>query len=528
MIVALRVTKGESAPSDFVFFITYLAQLYGPLNNLGYIYRSVNQSLVDTERLLKLLNEPTEVEDTADAPDLIIGDGEIEFDNVSFSYDNRTTALNGVSFKVPKGSSVALVGESGAGKSTILRLLYRFYDLKEGEGRILIDGQNIKDVTQKSLRKAIGVVPQDSVLFNTSVGYNIGYGKFDASPDEVKAAAQGAQMHDRIMSFPDGYETKVGERGVRLSGGEKQRVAIARTLLKNPPILLLDEATSALDTSTEKDIQKALQNLQRGRSSLSIAHRLSTIASADVILVLKDGQIIEQGSHKELLAHDDVFAPMWADQISASGDPATSIEAQRVKKEAVSGYLGDQTESAADAAVEDEAPHEPAASDAFVDTPEAVPAVFDSTESAQDAPPVPFKEPVAFPADESGPPAQLAFPTSDDTQRPPSERIASQSGGGVTFEDSVNATPSRTATPDPEAEPKRKRISSQNFQRFARKMSLTTRRQGSGTKREASSPPQDDAVASSARNSNDSPAASVQSDIGKSKDNKKAKRKSIF
>jgi len=435
-----------------------------------------------------------------------------------------------VSFKVPKGSSVALVGESGAGKSTILRLLYRFYDLKEGEGRILIDGQNIRDVTQKSLRKAIGVVPQDSVLFNTSISYNIGYGKFDASPDEIEAAAQGAQMHDRIMSFPDGYETKVGERGVRLSGGEKQRVAIARTLLKNPPILLLDEATSALDTSTEKDIQKALQNLQRGRSSLSIAHRLSTIASADVILVLKDGQIIEQGTHKELLAHGGVFATMWADQISTSGDPVTSIEDQSVKNEAVSD-LGDQTESAADAAVEDEAPREPAMSDAFVDTPEVVPAALDSTENAQDAPPVPLKEPEAFPADESSPPSQLAFPTSDDTQRPSSERISSQSGGGVTFGDTVNAPPSRTASPDPEVEPKRKRIASQNFQRFARKMSLTTRRQGSGTKREASSTPQDGAGASSVRNSNVSPAGSVQSDIDKSKDkkkDKKEKRKSIF
>ncbi|KAH7915239.1 hypothetical protein BJ138DRAFT_178160 [Hygrophoropsis aurantiaca] len=282
MIVTNRIIQGRSTTSDFVVFIAYFAQLYAPLNNLGYVYRSINQSLVDTERLLKLLAEPTEVNDNPNAPDMVVEQGEVEFENVSFSYDNRTTALQNISFKVPAGSSVALVGESGAGKSTILRLLYRFYDLGPGEGRILIDGQDIRDVTQSSLRAAIGVVPQDPVLFNTTIAYNIGYGKFDATPAETEAAAQAAQMHDRIMSFPDGYETKVGERGVRLSGGEKQRVAIARTLLKNPPILLLDEATSALDTSTEKDIQKALQNLQKGRSSLSIAHRLSTIASADM------------------------------------------------------------------------------------------------------------------------------------------------------------------------------------------------------------------------------------------------------
>ncbi|EDR09151.1 uncharacterized protein LACBIDRAFT_249450, partial [Laccaria bicolor S238N-H82] len=325
IVVRGIIAKGEPHASKFVIFITYLAQLYTPLNQLGYIYRSVNQSLVDTERLLALLNEPTEVNDKPNAPELMVTAGEIEFENVNFSYDFRTTALNGVSFKVPKGSSVALVGESGAGKSTILRLLYRFYDLQDGGGRILIDGQDIRDVTQKSLRQAIGVVPQDSVLFNSSIAYNIGYGKFGSSSEEIEAAARSAQMHERIMSFPDGYATKVGERGVRLSGGEKQRVAIARTLLKNPPILLLDEATSALDTSTEKDIQKALQNLMKGRSSLSIAHRLSTIASADLILVLKDGHIVEQGTHKELMALDGIFASMWADQVSSTEDPPVSI-----------------------------------------------------------------------------------------------------------------------------------------------------------------------------------------------------------
>jgi ATP-binding cassette subfamily B (MDR/TAP) protein 6 len=543
MIVALRVTKGTSNPSDFVFFITYLAQLYGPLNSLGYIYRSVNQSLVDTERLLKLLNEPTDVNDRPNAPDLIVEDGEIEFDNVSFSYDNRTTALNGVSFKVPKGSSVALVGESGAGKSTVLRLLYRFYDLKDAEGRILIDGQDIREVTQTSLRKAIGVVPQDSVLFNTSIGYNIGYGKFDATPEEIMSAAQAAQMHDRIMGFPDGYETKVGERGVRLSGGEKQRVAIARTLLKNPPILLLDEATSALDTSTEKDIQKALQNLQKGRSSLSIAHRLSTIASADVILVLKDGQIVEQGNHQELLARGGVFATMWADQISATGDPTVD---RSVDNEPVLGYQTEPT-PAAEAAVEAEtpdapdAPQEHVASGVFVDIPEAVPATLASTEEAADEPPpLPAKEPVIPPSDGVATTTPLAFPTSEDTasQKATSERIPLQTAGGVTFGDSVNSPPSRSGTPDPDAEMKRKRTTSQNFQRFARKISLTTRRPGSGTvipglKRESSLTTQGThagAGEGTAGDSTDSATASVQSDIGKakSKKDKKEKRKSLF
>lgn len=342
MIMALRVTRGQSEPYQFVFFVTYLAQLYVPLNMLGTIYRSINQTLVDTERLLKLLSEPTDVNDKPNAPDLVVQNGEIEFENVSFSYDGRSTALKGVSFKVPKHSSVAIVGESGAGKSTILRLLYRFYDLKEGDGRILIDGQDIRDVTQASLRKTIGVVPQDSVLFNASIEYNIGYGKFGATPEEIEAAAKAAQMHDRILSFPDGYETKVGERGVRLSGGEKQRVAIARTLLKNPPVLLLDEATSALDTATEKDIQKALQHLVEGRSSLSIAHRLSTIASADLILVLKDGQIVEQGSHSELLAQGGVFATMWAVQVQGIEDATSSHTNQ---KEALSGYSVEEAPS---------------------------------------------------------------------------------------------------------------------------------------------------------------------------------------
>ncbi|CAE6522897.1 unnamed protein product [Rhizoctonia solani] len=256
--------------------------LYGPLNGLAIIYRSVTQSLIDTEKLLDLLDEPSEVRDKPDAKELVVTDGVIEFDNVTFSYDGRSTALKNVSFTVPKGGSLALVGESGCGKSTIFKLLYRFYDLAPTDGAIRIDGQDIRDVTQVSLRRAIGIVPQDCVLFNNTIAYNLEYGKFGSSTEEIQNAARAAQIHDRIVSFPDGYETTVGERGVRLSGGEKQRVAIARTILKAPSIILLDEATSALDTSTERDIQKAVQNLTEGRSSVSIAHRLSTISKSDL------------------------------------------------------------------------------------------------------------------------------------------------------------------------------------------------------------------------------------------------------
>ncbi|KAF8626834.1 hypothetical protein AX15_004665 [Amanita polypyramis BW_CC] len=475
MIVGYRVTQKQSEASDFVVFITYLIQLYTPLNQLGYIYRSVNQSLIDTEKLLVLLNEPTEVNDKPNAPDLVVKDGEIEFENVNFSYDGRTTALNGVSFKVPKGSSVALVGESGSGKSTILRLLYRFYDLGEGEGRILIDGQDIREVTQKSLRQAIGVVPQDSVLFNASISYNIGYGKFGASMQEIETAARSAQMHDRVMTFPDSYDTKVGERGVRLSGGEKQRVAIARTLLKNPPILLLDEATSALDTSTEKDIQKALQNLVRGRSSLSIAHRLSTIASADLILVLKDGQIVEQGSHKELLAHDGVFASMWADQVSSAEDVAASISEGGSKKDVVEPEWprpidSDEVAGYQVADIQENGDQHERGGIAF---PSSDAELVDAVENTD---PVQFP---TIPADQTRN-TPVAFPSSNDTS---SEHQATLSVSPsptpvVTFDANLSSPP-RTGTPDVDSEPKRKRISSQNFQRLARRISITAKRQSS-------------------------------------------------
>ncbi|KAG5719458.1 Heavy metal tolerance protein [Termitomyces sp. T112] len=562
MIVALQVTRGESDSGHFVVFITYLGQLYGPLNQLGYVYRSINQSLVDTEKLLALLNEPTEVNDKLNAPDLIVDDGEIEFENVSFSYDGRATALNGVSFKVPKGGSVALVGESGSGKSTILRLLYRFYDLGEGEGRILIDGQDIRNVTQKSLRQAIGVVPQDSVLFNASISYNIGYGKFGSSPEEIETAAKSAQMHDRIMSFPEGYETKVGERGVRLSGGEKQRVAIARTLLKNPPILLLDEATSALDTSTEKDIQKALQNLVQGRSSLSIAHRLSTIASADLILVLKDGQIAERGSHKELLALDGIFASMWADQVSASDD-RISLDDTSIKKE-VSGYSAVESEAQVEREIiptQSQCPDVVPSAHALVDVPADVSpaAVVDlsgypttTTERVASQPAestkheelVPRSPPIHSPIPITPVMAPLSFPTTDEPEqetpvlpKPQSSPVSIPQTPAVSFPAHLTTPPSRTGTPDTDSEPKRKRISSQNFQRLARKISLTTRRQSSsssiipgissipGLKRESPRVSTDDnSQRGEGSQRNESPAGSIKDGEGKTKLKKKDKK----
>lgn len=556
LMVAYRATQDpEHGARNFVLFITYLTQLYGPLNQLGYIYRSVNQSLVDTERLLALLNEPTEVNDKPNAPDLLVTDGEIEFDNVSFSYDHRITALSGVCFKVPKGSSVALVGESGSGKSTILRLLYRFYDLGEGEGRILIDGQDIRDVTQKSLRRAIGVVPQDPILFNSTIGYNIGYGKTGSTAEEIEEATKSAQMHDRIMSFPDGYNTKVGERGVRLSGGEKQRVAIARTLLKNPPILLLDEATSALDTSTEKDIQKALQNLVQGRSSLSIAHRLSTIASADLILVLREGQIVEQGSFKELLALDGVFASMWADQISATEDPAVSLAAGSVDKNAPTHV--EDVEVVADEQAPSENLNVPQNDGYVVSTPEQL-STLDLPDSEtvvhKEIAPDPTPGAVTFPSsptqddveenkvDEAQSTPEV--PASDSTLQPltfpSSEPEPSESQGAeakpapaVTFGSDVN--PSRTGTPDPDSEPKRKRISSQNFQRLARRISISAKRQSSsmipsipGLKRDSRDSPRV-SVDESSRDTDSATGSIKADDKGKKKKDKKDKtRKSTL
>ncbi|MER2606322.1 MAG: ABC transporter ATP-binding protein/permease [Siculibacillus sp.] len=312
---AHAVLKGEQTVGHFVMINALMLQLAVPLNFIGTLYREIKQSLVDIESLFKILDQPAEVSDRADAKPLVVGDAAVRFEDVCFSYDPERQILKGVTFDVPAGKTVAIVGPSGAGKSTISRLLFRFYDV--GSGRITIDGQDIRDVTQTSLRAAIGMVPQDTVLFNDTVAYNIRYGRPDASPEEVEEAARLAQISDFIERLPKRYETEVGERGLKLSGGEKQRVAIARTILKAPPILMLDEATSALDTHTEREIQEALDRVSQNRTTLVIAHRLSTVVAADEILVLDRGVVAERGRHDELLAADGLYASMWARQRAA-------------------------------------------------------------------------------------------------------------------------------------------------------------------------------------------------------------------
>ncbi|MDX1732097.1 MAG: ABC transporter ATP-binding protein/permease, partial [Aurantimonas coralicida] len=313
---ALEVRAGTQTLGDFVFINAMLMQLSVPLNFIGFVYREIRQGLTDIEAMFALLEVDAEVKDPAGAPALTVPEGAIRFEDVRFGYDPAREILKGISFEVPPGKSVAIVGPSGAGKSTISRLLFRFYDVKSG--RILIDGQDIAKVQQASVRGAIGIVPQDTVLFNDTVLYNIRYGRITATEEEVLRAAELAQIAGFIRELPEGFNSMVGERGLKLSGGEKQRVAIARTILKAPPILVLDEATSALDTHTEQEIQTALDLVSRERTTLTIAHRLSTIIDCDEIIVLKAGEIVERGSHRELLENAGLYAEMWAMQREAS------------------------------------------------------------------------------------------------------------------------------------------------------------------------------------------------------------------
>jgi len=315
LLTARGILAGENSIGDFVLVNSILIQLYMPLNFMGMVYREIKQGLVDLENMFSLLDEAPEVVDKPGAEPLRVERGTIRFENVSFAYDPERPILKDVSFEVPAGRMVAIVGPSGAGKSTISRILFRFYDISAG--RVTIDGQDIRDVTQKSLRAAIGVVPQDTVLFNDTIFYNIKYGRPDATDEEVFEAAKLAQIDGFIRQLPQGYATMVGERGLKLSGGEKQRVAIARTILKQPPILILDEATSALDSHTEKEIQDALDRVSRDRTTLVIAHRLSTIVHADNILVLEKGRLVEQGTHAQLLAKDGLYASLWNRQLRA-------------------------------------------------------------------------------------------------------------------------------------------------------------------------------------------------------------------
>lgn len=312
IMAAIGVQNGSLTVGDFVMVNAYMIQITMPLNFLGTVYREIRQALVDMSEMFELLAQAPDVIDSKNAYDLCVTEGRVDFKNISFGYEPNRVILKNFNLSVKSGQNVAIVGTSGSGKSTIGRLMFRFYDINEGE--LLVDGNNIKDVTQSSLHSQIGIIPQDTVLFNDTIYYNIAYGNLNADEDSVIAAAKSAKIHNFISNLPDGYKTTVGERGLKLSGGEKQRVGIARTLLKNPPILLLDEATSSLDTETENDIQENLYAMLNERTVISIAHRLSTIANNDLIVVLEHGEIVESGSHKELLAMKGRYSKMWSNQ----------------------------------------------------------------------------------------------------------------------------------------------------------------------------------------------------------------------
>jgi ATP-binding cassette, subfamily B, heavy metal transporter len=335
---AVDVGQGRATVGDFVMINALMIQLYMPLNFIGSVYRDIKQGLIDIEAMFKLLGVPAEIADKPGAGELAVAKGEIVFDHVSFAYDAARPILKDLSLTVKPGQTVAIVGPSGAGKSTISRLLYRFYDVKGGT--IRIDGQDISEVTQKSLRAAVGMVPQDTVLFNDTIRYNIRYGRPDATDAQVEEAAKLAQIHNFVMSLPKGYDSTVGERGLKLSGGEKQRVSIARTILKGPPILILDEATSALDTMTEQEIQQALRVVSKNRTTLVIAHRLSTVVDADEIVVLDQGRISERGRHTELLEKNGLYAAMWNRQREADEARrklAENLDESGLEAEAVAG-----------------------------------------------------------------------------------------------------------------------------------------------------------------------------------------------